>query len=59
MVGTLTDNYEWAKYNPIGWWYKPWFYKHVEVRLVNSLSALWTVSFHGPPGSLREGTGQC
>ncbi len=47
MVGTLTDNYEWAKYNPIGWWYKPWFYKHVEVLLVNSLSALWTVSFHG------------
>lgn len=32
MVGTLTDKYEWAKYNPIGWWYKPWFYKHAEVR---------------------------
>jgi hypothetical protein len=45
MVGTLTDNYEWAKYNPIGWWYKPWFYKHVEVRLVYSPSALWTDRF--------------
>ena len=34
MVGTMTDACEWAKYNPIGWWYKPWFYKHVEVRPV-------------------------
>jgi delta24-sterol reductase len=32
MVGNLTDskNIPGAVYNPIGYWYKEWFYKHVE-----------------------------
>jgi len=30
MQGDLTDEVEWTKINPIGNYYKPWFYKHVE-----------------------------
>lgn len=32
MLGNFTDsrNIEGAVYNPIGYWYKEWFYKHVE-----------------------------
>lgn len=32
MLGNFTDsrNIEGATYNPIGYWYKEWFYKHVQ-----------------------------
>jgi delta24-sterol reductase len=33
MVGTMTDSVVWSKYNPIGRWYKPWFYTHVQQML--------------------------
>jgi len=33
MTGTFVDNYEPGKLNPLGLWFKPWFYKHVETFL--------------------------
>eukprot|EP00007_Cunea_sp_BSH-02190019_P006986 CAMPEP_0174235998 /NCGR_PEP_ID=MMETSP0417-20130205/5268_1 /TAXON_ID=242541 /ORGANISM="Mayorella sp, Strain BSH-02190019" /LENGTH=524 /DNA_ID=CAMNT_0015314585 /DNA_START=228 /DNA_END=1802 /DNA_ORIENTATION=- len=30
MTGEYADQPEYSKINSIGWWFKPWFYKHVE-----------------------------
>lgn len=30
MAGELVDQAEYSKKNGIGWWWKPWFYKHVQ-----------------------------
>jgi delta24-sterol reductase len=36
MCGELVDDIEKDKLNGIGWWWKPWFYKHVQQMLASS-----------------------
>lgn len=44
MTGNFTDDVEISKINPIGKWYKPWFFKHVE-----SMFSKKTVSYEYIP----------
>jgi delta24-sterol reductase len=40
MVAHMTDECEADKYNPIGRYYKPWFFKHVETYLTGKQSGV-------------------